>query len=128
MADKTQYSKQSSSVNDNLQDELFLKNQDVIKTFRDGPYSRNEVLYNHIYFESKLSINKLAKKLGCSRQFVWGILNRRLLVSFSMARKICDILGVKEIQTLFRQDDIYYPNFKTALEVMNDDKTTTNSN
>jgi hypothetical protein len=29
--------------------------------------------------------------------------------SFSYARKICDILGVKEIKTLFRDDDIDYP-------------------
>lgn len=127
MADKTQYNEQKDTDSSNLQDELFLKNPDVIKTFREGPYNRNEVLYNHIYFESKLSINKIAKKIGCNRQYIWGVLNRRLLVSFATARKICDVLGVKEIQTLFRQDDIYYPNFKTALEVMNDDTTKTGS-
>ena len=110
------------ALHNNSQDDSFLKKEDVIKTFREGPYIRNEVLYNHIYFESKLSINKIAKSLGVNRQYVWGILNRRLKVSFGIARKICDILGVKEIQTLFRQDDLYYPGFKTAMEVSKQDE------
>ena len=100
--------------NDNLRDEVFLKTSDVKKTLKEGPYERNEVLYNLIYYEKKLSINKLAKLLGVNRQYIWGILNRRLYVSFSMARKLCDVLGVKEIKTLFRDGDLYYPNFKTA--------------
>ena len=104
-------------TNNKPNDKVFLKHEDVKKTLRKPPYERNEVLYNHIYYESKLSINKLAKLLNVNRQYIWGILNRRLMVSFSMARKICNILGVKELHTLFRQDDIYYPGFKTAKEV-----------
>ena len=121
MTDKKAYNDQNKERSSNLARDPFLKNGNVIKTFREGPYSRNEVLYNHIYFESKLSINKLAKLLGVNRQYVWGVLNRRLKVSFSMARKICDSLGVKEIQTLFRQDDLYFPSFKTAEECLEDD-------
>ncbi len=98
-----------NSIQDQLSRKLHVK-----ETLKESSSELNEPLYNHIYYERKLNINKLAIKINVNRQYVWGILHRRMQVSFTVARKICDILGVKEIQTLFRQSDIYYPSFQTA--------------
>jgi len=74
----------------------------------------NEPLYNHIYYENELNINKVAQSVGYTRQYLWAVLHRRMKASFKFARKICDALEVKEIRTLFRPDDLEEPQFITA--------------
>lgn len=93
-------------------------NIDVKKKYtglsQDQAQPKNELLYNHIYYEAGLNINQLATKLEVNRQYIWGILHRRILCPIPFAQKICDILDVKNIHTLFRQGDLYYPSFTTA--------------
>ncbi len=85
-------------------------NNDVKESFREHSRDINETLRNFIYFERKMNMNQVAELTGYSRQYLWGVMNRRMKASFSFARKICDVLQIKEIKTLFREDDIDYPN------------------
>jgi len=82
--------------------------------FIEAGKSINEPLYNFIYFEKKLNINKVADLTGKTRQYLWAVLHRKMKASFSFARAVCDVLGVKEIRTLFRPTDLEEPEFLTA--------------
>lgn len=92
--------------------------REVVKeTSPIAPKSINEPLFNHIKYESESSISKLAEKTEVNRQYISGILHRRIKCPIQFAQKIAKALNVKSIHTLFRQDDLYYPAFKSAYQI-----------
>jgi len=101
-------------TSDNSRAGHFFKNKDVKEMLSDLSKNINEPLYNFIYFEKKLNINKVADLTNHSRQYLWGVLHRRMKASFSFARAVCDVLSIKELRTLFRPDDLEEPGFLTA--------------
>jgi DNA-binding XRE family transcriptional regulator len=79
----------------------------------------NEILKRFIYIQHKSNINKFALELGVTRQYIWGIITGRLKPSITMARKICDKLGVEDTRLIFPDGSIDYPEIKSAYDILN---------
>ncbi len=96
----------------------FLNNSSVKETSNKYVKNTNDSLYSHIYYEAETNQNALAVKLGIQRQYLNGLIHRRIQCPIPLAQKICKELGVKSIHTLFKQSDIYYPNFQSADKII----------
>jgi len=109
-----------SNKDENLVDDMFdidssfSKAENVKEPVSKALYKPNEILKRFIYVQHKSNINKFSIKLGVRRQYLWGIISGRLRPSISMARKICDLLGVQDTRLIFPDGSLKYPNFKTA--------------
>ncbi len=94
-------------MENNIQTKKFLPNR-VNEKLRKPFY--NETLKRFIYIEHRSNINKFAGELGVSRQCIWGIITGRLNPSISLAKRICDKLGIKDTRTLFPDGTLEVPN------------------
>jgi len=98
---------------DSLSSSPFFCDEVVKEKLKKVPYETNETLKRFIYIAHKSNINQFSNELGVSRQYIWGIINGRLRVSITMARKICDILNVEDTRLIFPDGSLDYPEIET---------------
>ena len=105
----------------NSTDEVFLKNSEV-KEYTQKP-SKNEFKPNfalkRIIFAEGWNYNRIAKAINekgisCSRQYVYGVCAGRLIPSVAFAKTITEILGLKNLYSLFDVSQLHMPNFVSA--------------
>lgn len=96
----------------------FFVDNDVKKVSIGDKKTPNELLKRYIYIEAKSNINKFATELGVSRQFIHGIIAGYQRPSISLAKRICDKLGIKDTRLLFPDGTLVYPDFQSADEIL----------
>ncbi len=87
---------------------------------RVKPPRERVFLKKMIFVEYALSYASLRDKLmkdlqvETTRQYLYGIVSGRLNPSYEFATKLCKVLGISNVWTLFDQSEIHLPIFHTA--------------
>lgn len=100
--------------NEDVQPDVFLNEDSGKKETNKRDRKPNEILKRFIYIQAKSNVNRFAIDLGISRQFLFGIIGGYMQPSISLARKICDKLGVEDTRLIFPDGSLHYPDIVTA--------------
>lgn len=80
-------------------------------------YKERTFLKRIVFIEKALSYASLRdllkekEDLDTTRQYLYGIVSGRLTPSFEFATKLCHVLGIKNVYTIFDQSELYLPDF-----------------
>jgi len=80
-------------------------------------YKERTFLKKIVFIEKGLgyaSLRDLLKEkedIETTRQYLYGIVSGRLTPSYEFAVKLCRVLGLRSVYTVFEQGELYLPNF-----------------
>jgi DNA-binding XRE family transcriptional regulator len=103
--------------------EIQKKFKNDVKEYKERTFLKRIVFIDKaLSYASLRDLLKEKENVEVTRQYLYGIISGRLTPSYEFAVKLCRVLGLNSIYTVFDQNKIHLPNFQITNKIKESDE------
>jgi DNA-binding XRE family transcriptional regulator len=107
--------------------EIQKKFKNDVKEYKERTFLKRIVFIDKaLSYASLRDLLKEKENVEVTRQYLYGIISGRLTPSYEFAVKLCRVLGLNSIYTVFDQNEIHLPNFQITNKIKESDENANN--